>query len=586
MQYLAHIKTQGQLDKNVAFVLERQLKNRTYWKKFCEVFTTKEDTADEGWRSEYFGKMMRGAAWVYAYTRDEALYAVMTDAVNDLLSRQEIGGRFSSYEAGKALCGWDVWGRKYVLTGLLHYCNVCRDEALKARVMQALCRHLDALIAEVGGGAGQVPITETSSWWGGVNSCSVLEPVVEMYRRTGKAEYLAFAEYILSTGGCREGDLIELALSGEKLPYEYPVVKAYEIMSFFEGVLAYYEVTGKERFLLAARRFIEAVFKSEITIIGCAGCTHECFDHAVVRQTEYSDVIMQETCVTVTWMRLLSRMYCLSGEPAYLDQIERSGLNALYGSINTAGNEQYSFEREKYMPAMAFDSYSPLYMNKRGRGIGGFKEFASGGYFGCCVAIAACGIALMPLTAVMRDEDGAYAVNFLCDGVVEAEDHTLRMQGDYPRGGKGRIIVSCKGDKALAFRIRRPAWCTEMKVNGKAVGAEGYYTVRGVFRDGDGIDVEYGIALCAERRNGKIAFTYGPLVLAADALKSPRDLRLPVRLKSGAPLQYRLLPPEEGEEVRLMLSTEDGELLLTDYASCGKQWLQENAVISVWLNEG
>ena len=40
---------------------------------------------------------------------------------------------------------------------------------------------------------------------------------------------------------------------------------------------------------------------------------------------------MQETCVTVTWMRLLTRLYLLSGEEKYIDRIERSGFNALYG---------------------------------------------------------------------------------------------------------------------------------------------------------------------------------------------------------------------------------------------------------------
>ena len=66
---------------------------------------------------------------------------------------------------------------------------------------------------------------------------------------TGEKRYLDFAAYILSTGGCRDGDLIELAFHDKKLPHEYPVVKAYEMISFFEGVLAYYETTGKRAVL-------------------------------------------------------------------------------------------------------------------------------------------------------------------------------------------------------------------------------------------------------------------------------------------------------------------------------------------------
>ena len=46
-----------------------------------------------------------------------------------------------------------------------------------------------------------------------------------------------------------EGASPELAEAAEKMPYEYPVVKAYEMMSYFEGALAYYEVTGETRYL-------------------------------------------------------------------------------------------------------------------------------------------------------------------------------------------------------------------------------------------------------------------------------------------------------------------------------------------------
>ena len=52
-------------------------------------------------------------------------------------------------------------------------------------------------------------------------------------------------------------------------------------------------------------RFAKRVFASDITAIGCAGCTHELFDHSGVRQLDVTEKgIMQETCVTVTWMKL------------------------------------------------------------------------------------------------------------------------------------------------------------------------------------------------------------------------------------------------------------------------------------------
>lgn len=581
MKYLEDLKITGQMDKNVTLVIEKQLKNREYWNKFCEVFSTKEDTLDEGWRAEYFGKMMRGATWIYRYSHDEELYEVLTEAAENLLALQEMNGRFSTYALEKEFCGWDMWGRKYVLTGLLHYRSICKDEDLKDKILISLEKHLDYIVTKIGGGDDKTPITSTSSWWGGVNSCSILETVVEMYKETGKKDYLQFAEYIISTGGCSEGNLIELALANDRMPFEYPTVKAYEVMSFFEGVLAYYEVTGIDKYYKAVCSFVEAVYKSDITIIGCSGCTHELFDNSYIKQTEYSDVIMQETCVTVTWMRLLSRLYLISGTPTYIDRIEVSGFNALYGSINTEGNEQYSFERKKYVSAMLFDSYSPLYYNKRGRGIGGYKEFKSGGYYGCCVAIAACGIALMPLTAVMKDEKGP-VINFLCNAVVKEKDYALEIESSYPSCGQGKITVKCEKETNINLRIRRPRWCNKMSVNNTVVDEDGYYTISGPLNDGDTFVVNYDMVLKPLKLNGKIAFMYGPLVLAADALKTDKDIRKPLHIEKT---EYKVLPAEKGEFIRIRLLTENDEILLTDYQSCGKKWLNYNALMTAWFNE-
>ena len=45
------------------------------------------------------------------------------------------------------------------------------------------------------------------------------------------------------------------------------------------------------------------MFASDITVIGCAGCT--LFDHSAVRQLDAAEKgVMQETCVTVMWMKL------------------------------------------------------------------------------------------------------------------------------------------------------------------------------------------------------------------------------------------------------------------------------------------
>ena len=111
---------EGQADYYADFVTKRQLKDVSLWEHFVEVFRTRPDGKNQGWRGEYFGKMMRGACLTYRYTADEALYKVLEDAVRDLLTTQDELGRISTYTVDTEFTGWDMWGRKYVQIGRAH----------------------------------------------------------------------------------------------------------------------------------------------------------------------------------------------------------------------------------------------------------------------------------------------------------------------------------------------------------------------------------------------------------------------------------------------------------------------------------
>ena len=578
------IKANGIMNDAVQFVIDNQLKRRETWQNAVEVYGTRVDCLDGRWRGEYFGKQMRGAALICEYTKDEELHEILTDTVKAMLTKQDEYGRFSTYAVGDEFRGWDMWCRKYVLVGMLYYLRICKDNALRAQIIEACKKHLDYIVSKIGNGEGQIQITDTSTWWGCVNSCTILEPTLEIYKLTGEKRYLDFAEYIISLGGCSDCNLVDLALNSELYPYQYPVTKAYEMMSFYEGLLAYYEVTGEKKYFDAVVRFMDLVEKSDVTIIGCSGCTHELFDNSAVMQTEYHENIMQETCVTVTWMRVNRRLFELTGDVKYMHRFEISGYNALYGSLNTEMNKQLSMEESKYVDAGAFDSYSPLYMNTRGRGIGGYCTFASGGYNGCCLAIGACGIALMPLSAVMQNEQKVF-INLLFDGEVSVKDKDgkavkLTLQSNYPANGQGKITV--QDDCALALYIRKPLWCEKMTVNGELVTEE-YCVLDKQFSAGESVDVCMEMAVKSHNLNGKVAFTYGPLTLASDEQKCERALKKTVLLDNGFVCKEQ--QTEKGEIVRFTCELgEDDVLVLADYQSCGKKWLSDKPYMTVWFN--
>ena len=586
---VAEAKYTGEVHDYVLITEHHQLLDKKTWDKFVEVFTENSDDHDIGWRCEYWGKMMRGACLTYRYHGDDKLYSMLDYAVRELLKVQREDGRFSTYSEEKQFNGWDLWGRKYVLTGMMHFIDICKDDTLKNQILEAICRHADHIVEKIGDGEGQKSILKTSSHWLCLNSCTILEPFIDLYKRTGKKSYLEFAEYIIGLGGCAGGNLMELALLDEIAPYEYPVNKAYEMMSFFEGLLAYYELTGEEKYLDAVSKFVEKINETDVTIIGCSGCTHELFDNSIVKQTEYNEVQMQETCVTVTWMRVLARLHLITGEVKYVDRIEKSAYNALYGSINTKWENGLSIEEGLPIDPFIFDSYSPLYNNRRGLATGGFKRFRTGGYYGCCACIGSAGTAVFPLIGTLKSESGI-VINEAFEGVVttltpSGKKVTLNSTSDYPVGDKYSLALFLEEDEKFELLIRIPDWCDEATLT---VGDEmrkvypGYVSIDREWSDGDTVEVDLPHHLKSHYLNGKTAYTYGPIVLARDEMKEGKKTD-----SEFTPSEYnafKLLPSGDGETLRILLECEGEDVLLTDYASCGKYWTNKNARVSVWLN--
>ena len=586
---VAEAKYTGAPHDYVLITEHHQLLDKKTWDKFVEVFTENSDDHDIGWRCEYWGKMMRGACLTYRYHGDDKLYSMLDYAVRELLKVQREDGRFSTYSEKKQFNGWDLWGRKYVLTGMMHFIDICKDDSLKNQILEAICRHADHIVEKIGDGEGQKSILETSSHWLCLNSCTILEPFIDLYKRTGKKSYLEFAEYIIGLGGCAGGNLMELALLDEIAPFEYPVNKAYEMMSFFEGLLAYYELTGEEKYLDAVSKFVEKINETDVTIIGCSGCTHELFDNSIVKQTEFNEVQMQETCVTVTWMRVLARLHLITGEVKYVDRIEKSAYNALYGSINTKNEKGFSIEDGEFLDPVIFDSYSPLYNNRRGFVTGGFKRFRTGGFYGCCACIGSAGTGIFPLIGTLKSESGI-VINEAFEGVVttltpSGKKVTLNSTSDYPVGDKYSLALFLDEDESFELLIRIPDWCDEATLT---VGDEmrkvypGYVSIDREWSDGDTVEVDLPHHLKSHYLNGKTAYTYGPLVLARDEMKEGK--KTDTEFTPSECNAFKLLPSGDGETLRILLECEGEDVLLTDYASCGKYWTNKNAKVSVWLN--
>ena len=622
-------KFNGIIDQSVKFVEENQILREELWRRFVTQFKEDDADAEGGWRGEYWGKMMRGACFVYEYSQNPKLYQVLTDTIEDMLTAEDELGRISTYAVNHEFDAWDLWGRKYVLLGMQYYLEICKDEDLKQRVIASMCRQVDYLISKIGlPEDGKLLITRATRHWRGLNSASILEPIVRLYKLTKEQRYFDFAAYIVNCGGTDVVNIFDLAYEDKFYPYQYPVTKAYEMTSCFEGLLEYYFVTGEEKYKTSVVNFANKVLESDFTIIGCSGCTHELFDHSTVRQANTTNGrIQQETCVTVTLMKFFYRLAMLTGDSKFVDAFEISLYNAYLGSINTESvidPGMYIVHPDWKAEALTFDSYSPLTADVRGKGIGGLKTMSDMHYYGCCVCIGPAGLGLAAKMAAYTDEK-AVTLNLFVDGIMNVttpsgKPLTLKTDTTYPVGGRVKITLGLDQAEFFELKVRIPAWSkrTGLAINGELAEVnEGYVCINREWSEGDLIEllldmrteaikpIPYGTQILMNRviwganmmvptfdeedpmAKYHLALRRGPIILAQEnrlgySVDDPVDIL--VREDGYVDVTFpenTIAPYENILELQVPL-TDGSKMHVTDYASAGKLYIAESKM-AAWI---
>ena len=521
----------GELDACAAGVMEKD--HRLYTRAF-------QDKLDKGglFAGEFWGKWFTAAALAYSYQPKPEHRAILDEAVQDLLKAQEPDGRLSSYPNDETFVNWDFWGRKYALLGLVAY----YDQTGDADVLKAASRALDEIISIAG--PGKQKLTETGlKVLGSMSSTSILEPVVLVYQRTGKKEYLAFAEYLAALfsepnayteKGMR---LVEDALAGVP-PVSISSPKAYEIMSCYEGLIELHRATGKVEYRDAAVAFGESLLEREIMIVG-SGSSAELWCDGAFRQTELLEQPM-ETCVTATWMKFCVQLLRLTGDPKWADQLEITLYNAMAGAMGDKGHwwAYYSPLAGERMP-------SPMQMP--------ICESS------CCVASGPRGLLTTPGWSVMADATGP-VVNLYAPGSwsfksPQGQEIKLIQETTYPEGDTVEIRVQLSGKEVggrrsvgaqsgleaptehrppdgisaentehFSLRLRIPAWSkkTELSINGEPVEfVPGKYAcITRTWKNGDTIELKLDLRGRVVRSPGNmnaLAVMRGPVVLALDS---------------------------------------------------------------------
>jgi len=560
-----------------------------------------ERTREPWWQTEFWGKYMHSAVPFWMYTGSAELKAKIDAGVETLLRAQEPDGYLGNYlEADRCARGWDVWGMKYTMLGLIHYYDGTADR----KALDAACRVCDYLIGAIGpnGRLGR-PLRHTGSY-GGLASGSVLEPVVWLYRRTNERRYLDFATYVVGQL-CDEKDGPQLVRQSslpvadrkfEVVPKAHSwkphvqLTKAYEMMSCYQGLIEYSEVTGRRDCLEAAVRTAESIRTTEVNLAGGAAAGEHWFRGADQQYRHFS--AQQETCVLTTWMRLCAKLLSVTGDTRWADELEKTFYNAYLGAM--------SLNCDK------FAAYTPL-MGYRSNGHHHCRMHTD-----CCNANGPRGY-LAVLDAFLSSEENAVKVNFYMSGhmsvmLPKAErEVTFQCYTLYPRENSVQLWYRSREPRAFALKVRIPAFSakTEVLVNGKpydcASQADGYLAVDRTWNEADVLELRFDMPVRMHRLHDYVGFTRGPVCLARDTRFGDGALDEEIRarqIKDEDLATFRLIRPPTTDMFMALAAelpagnhTEDPDngkhplsLHFTDYASAGNTW-QPNDRYRVWLPE-
>lgn len=560
--------------------LENDIQNSiAHWNKgavpyagFVKIFRDGRTYFAQG---EMWGKAVRSGCMFYRYTQDPELKKILKATIEDLLTTIRSNGSISASKIAKQPDGpgGDLWERTYVLLGLEEYYTWVNKDP---KVLKAMIDEADCTLAQIGTPP-KISILDQGWSPNHIESSTILEPIMRLYKITGYQRYFDFAKYIVKEGGAKGDNVIEEAfhnMTPEEIGGVYP--KAYEMMSLFEGLVEYYRATGNDHWKQAIMNLYHNIKTREITIIGNGGGDQpyhpavmgEAWDNTALEQTNPDIKRMMETCAGVTWIKLCSQILRLTGDPSTVDEIEKYVYNGLIGAMKPSGD---GFSYVNLLNGVKTNT----------QGWGGKVDDVD---VTCCNLNGPMGLAYIPYVAVMNSNTGP-VINLYNAGTVSARspaNRKLRLDivTDFPKTGTILINVAPEKTEKFSVRLRIPSWSkiTSLKVNGKiqSVTPGTYKVLERLWSSGDKIELVLDMRcrlIDAPHGSNRAGDNYqalikGPIVLARDE-NMDANFDKPITIKSKDGYVEALTETTSQQPFRLLfrIPTDNGFIQMVDYAS-------------------
>jgi DUF1680 family protein len=403
-----------------------------------------------------------------------------------------------------------------------HY---CAGHLMQAAVAQARCTGDKTLLDVAVRFADHLVATFGADRRHDVDGHPVVEMgLVELYRETGRAEYLHLAKYFVDARGrgLIAGYGLEPTYFSDRVPVrQQSTVEGHAVRAVYlaAGAADVALETGDEQLLAALRTQFAHMLATKTYLTGGLGSRWDGESFGDPYELP-PDRAYAETCAAIGGLQWAWRMLLATGEPGYADAAERMLLNGLLAGVSLTGTEYfYVNPLQRRAGAHPDENRSPAHGRR--------------GWFDCACCPPNVMRTLAGLGGYLATSDAeGIQIQLYAPSTIEARGARLAVETQYPWDGLVRVRVLQTPAQQWTLSLRVPHWAQGARLDGQAVAAAGYATVRRAWRPGDVVELTMPMAVRLTHAHpridavrGCVAVERGPLVYAVED-ENVDDLRL------------------------------------------------------------
>jgi DUF1680 family protein len=378
-----------------------------------------------------------------------------------------------------------------------------------------------------------------------VEQGGMMDVLVELYVHTGNRRYLDASRRFY-----HRAVLDPLLAHRDELPGKHANTQIPKII----GEARTYEATGDPQAREIAVYFWDLIAHHYSYVIGGNSENERLFPESTMSRHLAANTA--ETCNTYNMLKLTEHVFGWDPRTDYSDFYER----ALYNDILAS-------QEPKMGMFTYFMSLEP----------GLFKTFSTPyNSFWCCVGTGMENQTKYGEAIYFHGVDDLYVNLFIPSSLTWREKgFGLEQRTDYPLGNQTLLTVVSAPDAPLAIRVRCPGWAAgplAFELNGTPLDVAGtpgsYAVIRRAWVKGDRLGVTIPMAVRTEAMPdapGKVAFLYGPVVLAGDLGPAPKSATVPYASDQSAnvdalPVEVPVLVRGNGPIEASVIRSADGSL--------------------------